>query len=239
MLATIRAPEAMSRVSGTLASVLAMGEAASGPDSPTGRLAREWAARALALDPEDPIHRMRVAELALADGDRATAIEHFRAATHLHLRAISLPYPYPMDRFRVEWDHAVPGGPGEFRATLQHLVRARALHRLADVLTADGKTVEAIARLELSSTLAPHLCGNTLALARLHARTGDLEAAIERYAEYLSECPLDLMARQELGDALVSLNAPHAEQFLEEALRLLRAMNQEGEIDLAPVAASA
>ncbi|MBI4611269.1 MAG: glycosyltransferase [Candidatus Rokubacteria bacterium] len=224
MLATIRGREALSRVSGTLASIFGMGAASNPARSDLASAARQWAARALALDPEDPIHRTRVAELALADGDRAAAIEHFRAATHLPLRAISLPYPYPTDRFRVEWDHAVADAPREFRATLQRLVRARALHRLADVLTGDGKTVEAIARLELSSALAPHLCGNTLALARLHARTGDLEAATERYAEYLSECPLDLMARQELGDALVSLNAPQAEAFLEETLRLLRAM---------------
>lgn len=238
MLATIRAPEAMSRVSGTLASVFAMG-AASNPDrGDLAATARQWAVRALALDPDDPIHRMRWAELALADGDRAAAIEHFRAASRLRLRAISLPYPYPNDRFRVEWDHAVANGPDGFRATLQRLVRARALHRLADVLTGDGKTVEAIAQLELASTLAPHLGGNTLALARLHARTGDLEGATEPYAEYLTECPLDLLARQEFGDVLVSRNAPEAEQFLEETLRLLRALDWNGETALAHSTAS-
>ncbi|MFQ5830256.1 MAG: glycosyltransferase [Candidatus Methylomirabilia bacterium] len=215
-LTRANAPALAGSVFGSLASIFAT-MAQNAPD-PTFRAdlsarARQYAQRAIEINPANVIHQLRAGELAAADSNFPGAIEHLRTAASLassqDLTASapdSLPFPFPFDRFRFLWECAAAQDPETFRITARRLMLARALHGLGHLLWSSGRVSEAIEALSTSVRTWPHLCGNSSTLAQLLAsQKGQEEKAIELYRSLLVTHPFDFDTRRFLADLLCKL----------------------------------
>jgi tetratricopeptide (TPR) repeat protein len=206
-------------------------------------MARARSREALAADPENALHHLRAAELALLDGDAGAAARRLQAAVAAAAAPgsplDSVPFPYPMDQLRVLLDEAAGAGPPAFDARARRLVAARALRRLGDLLHAAGQRGPAIQALRASVEALPHLEENTLALAaRLEEAGAPLGEITALYDGFIARYPFHFDARERLGDLLAARERPgEARAVLDEAIRLLRLLRVAEETPEAPVPA--
>jgi tetratricopeptide (TPR) repeat protein len=220
LLANVNVPDlaVQSARIGTLASLLAMmaerqADVARRAESleRAGRLAQ----RAIDVAQADPLHRLRAGEIAARVGDTAGAIERFEEAARLATSDTppngapnSVPFPFEYNRFRFFWDQAALEGPDAFHSTARRLMAARALHRLADLVSETELASSGVEFLRASVRLWPHLDRNSVVLAEALAQSGAIREAVEIYTSYLAEHPMDRTARERVGELLAVCGTP-------------------------------